>query len=71
MQNEKKLLIQEIHAMALDPICRSVLKLLTMEIEECRVENDVIGKEELPYNQGKIAAFVGLKNYIEKGVRFP
>lgn len=45
-----------------------ILKLLDILIEETRVENDTIPKEQLEYNQGKIAACRALKENIEKGI---
>ena len=54
----------EIHGMRgqLSPL----LKLLDYLITEARFRNDDISQEDLPWNQGKIVAWMELKDIIER-----
>ena len=45
---------------------RSLIKLLDILIDEARVRNDEISQEDLPWNQGKIVAWMELKDIIER-----
>ena len=66
--NEKWALVQDIHQLRAERGIMVLLKLLDTMIDEIRLENDSVAKEQLEYNQGKIAVCRALKENIEKGL---
>lgn len=46
----------------------AVIAYLSYTINQLRIENDTIPSDRLSHNQGKIAAYSQLKEYIERGI---
>jgi len=68
---EKIQKITELHEQRDTLSCRLILELLDTYIFEARLLNDVISPADLPWNQGKIDAWLVLKKHIEVGVEMP
>lgn len=67
-QQEKAAIIMKLNEfVATEPVI-AICKALDYFIQDCREINDTCSKDELPFNQGKIAAFQDLKNYITGGI---
>ena len=49
-----------------EEICQNMLKLLDLLIQEVRVENDTAEENVILRNQGKVQAYTGLKEIIER-----
>jgi len=68
-RNKEKLeLIFEINAHKGEPLCKSIVKLLELLINEVRVMNDTAGDVEYRINQGEIRGYSRILDYIEKGL---
>lgn len=60
--------ISAVHQCRAEATCQLVNKLLDILISETRIENDTVLDSELKLNQGKIAGWRELKDYIERGL---
>jgi hypothetical protein len=63
---EKAATIAEFHTLKYEHSGAILIKLLNILINELRIENDTVNKDNLDRNQGKIDAYVGLKFYLER-----
>lgn len=61
-------LIFEISGHKGEVMCTNLLKLLEILIQEVRVNNDTAGPETMRLNQGEIAGYMKLQDYIERGL---
>ena len=68
INQSKTELIFEIHGLRNENTCRNVLKLLDILISETRLDNDLADTSSVLKNQGKIAGYRTLKEYIEDGL---
>jgi hypothetical protein len=68
---EKIQKITELHSQRDTLSCRLILELLDTYLAEARLLNDIISPSDLPWNQGKIDAWLALKKHIEVGVEMP
>ena len=68
---EKIQKITELHEQRDTLPCRLMRELLDTYISEARMLNDIIAPSDLPWNQGKIDAWLSLKKHIEVGVEMP
>jgi hypothetical protein len=64
----KQELVSDLHAALREISIRKVVALLEILINETRVDNDTASKDQFLHNQGKIQAFLSLKEYIERGI---
>lgn len=64
---EKAQLIDRVHGLASSHPMQEMVRLLELVINEVRENNDFVEKEDLGWNQGKIAAYQFLKKAIEQG----
>jgi hypothetical protein len=64
-------LVFDLHGHKGESACQTMIKLLDLLIKEAREFNDNVQPNELEFNQGRIAAWKGLKAYIEEGNRVP
>jgi len=64
---EKATLIAELNGAKDSPMCKSLLSLLSLLIQEARIANDTAVSLEVVSNQGKIGAYSDLKDIILKG----
>lgn len=72
IQNREKFeLIFELNGFKSEHVCQITQKLLKMLISDLRQLNDFVSPSELGHNQGKIAAYRELLDYIERGVPSP
>jgi hypothetical protein len=65
---EKAELIAEISGRRTDPTVQLMLKLIESLIQETREENDTAPPDRFVRNQGKIAGYVDLREYILRGI---
>lgn len=70
-QKKKAELIFELHGKKGDRNLALVRDLLDMCVDEVRIRNDTAEIEELKANQGEIAAYKRLKDYLERGLPVP
>jgi len=68
INKEKAELIIEIYGSQKDATCQKIVKLLNILIDETRTDNDTAEGREILQNQGKIKAYIGLKEMIERGL---
>ena len=68
LNRPKAELVTELFVSRNESICQNILKLLDILISELRVENDLAEGNTFIRNQGKIQAYLILKEYIEKGL---
>jgi hypothetical protein len=65
---EKWAKVAEVHNYRNTQAIDAVLKLIDFYINIVRLENDTVPKEKIEFNQGKIDAFLDIKEAIEIGV---
>jgi hypothetical protein len=65
---EKMRVAGEIYSFRTDRPMRLMVELFDLLINETREENDMAELDRIKFNQGKIAAYRGLKRVIEVGV---
>jgi len=65
---QKAELIFEISGSRAESVCRNILSLLDILIDEVRIENDTAAPDTFMQNQGKIKAYTALKDYILRGL---
>ena len=65
---EKAAIITEIHNVLHLPAIQNVLKFIDVLIQEDRVENDTANHDNVLRNQGAIAGFNILSDYIKRGL---
>lgn len=63
--------IFEVNSLVREPAGKKLLDLLDILIKEARLENDTILKDNLQFNQGKIAGWGQLRDYLVRGVPGP
>jgi len=63
--------IIDVVALKLEPAGIKIVRLLDVLIDDVRKQNDTVDKENLLRNQGKIAGWGQLKDYITKGLPNP
>ena len=68
INKEKAELIIEIYGSQKDAVCQKIVKLLNILTDETRTDNDTAEGREMLQNQGKIKAYTGLKEMIERGL---
>lgn len=64
---EKHAAITEFYGLKNDHSGAKIILLLDILIDEIRKENDTVSPDLLRLNQGKIEAYLRLKEYIERG----
>ncbi|MFA5752853.1 MAG: hypothetical protein WC910_07290 [Bacteroidales bacterium] len=60
--------VAEVHNYLNTPAINAVLALVDFYLNSVRLENDTVPKEKIEFNQGKIDAFLDIKEAIEIGV---
>lgn len=65
---QKAALIVNLHLASHDNSIQSLVKLLDMEVLNSRRENDDAGIDKVRINQGKIAAYKQILQWIEHGL---
>jgi hypothetical protein len=65
---DKAALIMDLNAAQHERSIEHILKLLDILISEVRVENDYAEGNSLYRNQGEIAGYMKLKEYIQRGL---
>jgi len=63
--------IIDVSALRLEPAGVKLVRLLELLIEDMRKQNDTVSKDGLERNQGKIAGWEQLKEYVTKGLPGP
>lgn len=63
----KREIIDRLHANKGSLPCSDILKLAELEIQACREANDTITPELLRYNQGRLSAWLDIRDRINNG----
>jgi hypothetical protein len=68
---EKKKLAEEVNSMKGTEPLRAWMKFCAFMIDEIRLENDTVPKEQIEYQQGKIAVWHFIHKAMRDGVPMP
>ena len=63
----KREIIDRLHVNKASLPCSDMLKLAELEIQACREANDTITPELLRYNQGRLSAWLDIRDRINNG----